>query len=231
MRVEIIWRCSLVMTVAMLSLVSCSSNDGEQEKPFTVCPVEQTKFFVCEASGETRGATAVIDTFFTEDDIEWFNVSTREIRFKKQDEQLFKKLMKNYHKEGLEFRLGENFSFEGEFAGDYPACLDGGPALTTIEAMVPTRIIRVSGEQLVKRFSQDKKSMDLRCLIAEHLLSQARVRYTDLHRATPLERYELLLRRCPGIARHLPLNAIASFLCVTPQQLSRIRKAVTFSEK
>ena len=30
------------------------------------------------------------------------------------------------------------FSFEGEFAGDYPACLDGGPALTTIEAMVPT---------------------------------------------------------------------------------------------
>ena len=66
------------------------------------------------------------------------------------------------------------FSFEGEFAGDYPACLDGGPALTTNEAMVPTRIIRVSGEQLVKRFSQDKKSMDLRCLIAEHLLSQAR---------------------------------------------------------
>ena len=100
------------------------------------------------------------------------------------------------------------FSFEGEFAGDYPACLDGGPALTTIEAMVPTRIIRVSGEQLVKRFSQDKKSMDLCCLIAEHLLS-----------------------RCPGIARHLPLNAIASFLCVTPQQLSRIRKAVTLSEK
>ena len=123
------------------------------------------------------------------------------------------------------------FSFEGEFAGDYPACLSGGPALTTIEAMVPTRIIRVSGEQLVKRFSQDKKSMDLRCLVAEHLLSQARARYTDLHRATPLERYELLLRRCPGIARHLPLNAIASFLCVTPQQLSRIRKAVTFSEK
>ena len=120
------------------------------------------------------------------------------------------------------------FSFEGEFAGDYPACLDGGPALTTIEAMVPTRIIRVSGEQLVKRFSQDKKSMDLRCLIAEHLLSQARARYTDLHRATPLERYELLLRRCPGIARHLPLNAIASFLCITPQQLSRIRKGVTF---
>ena len=215
----------------MLSLVSCSSNDGEQEKPFTVCPVGQTKFFVCEASGETRGATAVIDTLFTEDDIEWFNVSTREIRFKKQDEQLFKKLMKNYHKEGLEFRLGENFLFEGEFAGDYPACLDGRPAQTTIEAMVPTRILRVSGEQLMDFFRQDAEKMELRSVIAEHLLSQARACYLDLHRSTARERYELLLQRCPGIVEHLSLQDLASFLCVTPQQLSRIRKAVTFSEK
>ena len=92
------------MMLAPFSLASCSSYDSEQDKPFTVCPEEQIKFFACETSGETRGATATIDTLFTEDDIEWFNVSTREIRFKKQDEQLFNKLMKNYHKEGLEFR-------------------------------------------------------------------------------------------------------------------------------
>ena len=45
----------------------------------------------------------------------------------------------------VEYRKGEQLEREGD------------PALTTIEAMVPTRIIRVSGEQLVKRFSQDKK--------------------------------------------------------------------------
>ncbi len=121
------------------------------------------------------------------------------------------------------------FSFEGEFVGDYPCCLDGCPSQTTIEAMLPSRVLRITGEQLMRLFRQNMEMMELRAVIAEHLLSQARARYTDLHRATPLERYELLLRRCPGIARHLPLNAIASFLCVTPQQLSRIRKAVTFS--
>ena len=109
-----------VMAAAMLSLTSCSSNENEQEKPFTTDPVEHTKFFVCETSGETRGATALIDTLFTEDDIEWFNVSTREIKFKKQDEQLFNKLMKNYHKEGLEFRLGESLLFEvSRFVSDF----------------------------------------------------------------------------------------------------------------
>lgn len=105
-----LWRNIFVMAAA-ISLTSCSSNDNEQEKPFTTDPVEQTKFFVCETSGETRSVVA-IDTLFTEDDIEWFNVSTREIRFKKQDEQLYNKLMKNYHKEGLEFRLVENLLFE-----------------------------------------------------------------------------------------------------------------------
>ena len=94
------------MMLAAFSLASCSSNDSEQDKPFTVCPEELVKFFACETSGETRGETATIDTLFTEDDIEWFNVSTREIRFKKQGEQLYMKLKKNYHKEGLEFRLG-----------------------------------------------------------------------------------------------------------------------------
>ena len=119
------------------------------------------------------------------------------------------------------------FSFEGEFAGDYPACLDGGPALTTIEAMVPTRIIRVSGEQLVKRFSQDKKSMDLRCLVAEHLLSQARA-CSAAAQASPT-----ISPRMPSPRSCVPLVASgkAERLCITPQQLSRIRKAVTFSEK
>ena len=120
------------------------------------------------------------------------------------------------------------FSFEGEFAGDYPACLDGRPAQTTIEAMVPTRVLRVSGEQLMDFFRQDAEKMELRSVIAEHLLSQARACYLDLHRATARERYELLLQRCPGIVEHLALQDLASFLCITPQMLSRIRKEISF---
>ena len=109
----------LMMAVAVLFLASCSSNDNEQEKPFTVCPPEeQVRFFACEVNSETRGTA--VDTIFTEDDIEWFNVNTREIRFKVMDEQLFKKLMENYHKSNLEFHLGENVLFEvSRFVSDF----------------------------------------------------------------------------------------------------------------
>ena len=120
------------------------------------------------------------------------------------------------------------FSFAGEFVGEYPACLDGSPSQTTIEAMLPSRVLRVSGEQLMNLFRQNIEMMELRSIIGEHLLSQARARYLDFHRATARERYELLLHRCPGIVEHLPLNAISSFLCITPQMLSKIRKDITF---
>ena len=123
------------------------------------------------------------------------------------------------------------FSFEGEYVGDYPCCLGGRPALTTIEAMLPSRVLRVTGEQMLQMFRQNMDNMELRSIIAEHLLSQARRSYLDLHRATARERYELLLRRCPGIVEHLSLNAISSFLSITPQMLSKIRKDITFEAK
>ena len=121
------------------------------------------------------------------------------------------------------------FSFEGEYVGDYPSCLDGSPAQTTIEAMLPSRVLRVTGEQMLTLFRQNMDTMELRSIIAEHLLSQARRSYLDLHRSSARERYEMFLHRCPGIVEHLSLNAISSFLSITPQMLSKIRKDITFN--
>ena len=53
------------------------------------------------------------------------------------------------------------FSFEGEFAGDYPACLSGHPAQTTIVAMMPSRVLRVTGEQMKQYFDQSKETMEM----------------------------------------------------------------------
>ena len=55
----------MLMMLAAFSLVSCSS-DNEQEKPYTTDPVE--------------------NAVFTESDIEWFNPTTREVKFYAQEE-------------------------------------------------------------------------------------------------------------------------------------------------
>ena len=94
--------------------------------------------------------------------------------------------------------------------------------------MISSRIFRVSGEQLLQWFRENGETMKLRAVVAEHLLFQARRSYLDFHRTTTLECYELFLSRSPGIVQHLPLVAIASFLSITPQMLSKIRKDITF---
>ena len=123
------------------------------------------------------------------------------------------------------------FSFEGEFVTDYPNCLDGRPAQTTIKAMMPSRLLRVSGEQLMDFFRQDAEKMELRSICAEHVLRQRNQCYIDLHRATARERYELLLQRCPGIIEFLDLQDIASFLNVHPNTVSKIRLDITFGDR
>ena len=123
------------------------------------------------------------------------------------------------------------FSFQGEFVVDYPTFLDGRPSQTTIEAMMPSRVIRVTGQQLEQFFDQSKETMKLRAIIAEHILFQFRSRYLDLHCTTARERYEMLMQRCPGIVDHLALQDIASFLNVTPQTISKIRKEITFDSR
>lgn len=122
------------------------------------------------------------------------------------------------------------FSFSDEYAGDYPACLYGRPSQTTIEAMMDSRIHRVSGERLMAWFNKSMELMKLHSLISDHLLVQARARYLDFFRATPRKRYELLMRRCPGIVQHLTLQDIASFLNVTPKTISMIRRDITFGQ-
>lgn len=123
------------------------------------------------------------------------------------------------------------FSFEDEFMGDYPNLLDGSEAQFTIEAVVDSRAVRISGEQLEKFFGQNKEAERLGRRLDRHLLKQFQARYLDFHRATALERYKLLLQRCPGIIHDLSLQDIASFLNISPGYLSTIRKEITFSDK
>ena len=123
------------------------------------------------------------------------------------------------------------FSFESEFVCDYPTFLYGRPSQATIEAMVPSRVLRVTGQQLELFFNQNMETMKLRAMIGEHILSQFRSRYLDLHCSTPRERYEMLLQRCPGIMEFLDLQDIASFLNVHPNTVSKIRRDITFGDR
>ena len=102
--------------------------------------------------------------------------------------------------------------------------------------MMPSPVLRVTGEQMRQYFDQSKETTELRAVIAEHLLDQHRARYIDLHRTTARERYDLLMQRCPGIVGLPDLKDIASFLRSTSgrfalQRTSPPRPSARFAKK
>ena len=68
---------------------------------------EQAKLIICVTNNDE---TSPIDTLYTEDEILWFNDSTREIKFKYSDQEVRNKLWSK--RKYLEFRLGENVLFK-----------------------------------------------------------------------------------------------------------------------
>ena len=99
----------MAIAIASMTMTACSSGDIETEKPFTTCPASETTLYACgiNQSG-TRSMTDVDNIIFTEDDIEWFNITTREIKFKDTEEPLYKRL-EPYRE--IKFYLGDNALF------------------------------------------------------------------------------------------------------------------------
>jgi CRP-like cAMP-binding protein len=61
-------------------------------------------------------------------------------------------------------------------------------------------------------------------LLVSYGLTMIQQRFDDLHFATAHERYEKLMHTNPGLLQRTPLGHIASYLGITQETLSRIRK-------
>ena len=100
---------SSLIFMACVVLSACSMDGYEPEKPFTTCPTSPPALVACGInSTRASGASGVESILFTETDIEWFDVNTREIKFKDVDEPLYKRL-EPYRE--IKFYLGDNALF------------------------------------------------------------------------------------------------------------------------
>ena len=108
----------MAIAIASIMMTACSSDDNETVKPLTTDLVETPTLYVSGISqSETRSGTEVQNILFTENDIEWLDINTREIKFKDIDEPLYKRLQP-FHE--IEFHLGDNALFVvSSFVGNW----------------------------------------------------------------------------------------------------------------
>jgi len=113
------------------------------------------------------------------------------------------------------------YTFSNDYVSDYPALQTGSLTMFAAQAICDTEIYVISNIQLNTFF---RKNKDLRARIAEVFLADIYAKLIMMHSESPEERYKRLINKYPHILNQVALKEIASYINVTPETLSRIRR-------
>jgi len=119
------------------------------------------------------------------------------------------------------------FPIEGFFATDYSSFINRTPSPDTIEALEDCEVLLLSRDDMHKAYSKYHVWERFGRLMAEYLYIKLEKTINSFQFMTPEERYLNLMAENPGIYERAPQVHIASFLGITPESLSRIRKRIS----
>jgi CRP-like cAMP-binding protein len=119
-----------------------------------------------------------------------------------------------------------NFCFDKEFTCAYDSFLTQQPSEYELQALTETIVWRISHSNLQKVYAQTNIGNHLGRVAAEKLFLTKSQRELSLLKYTARERYLQLFSQQPNILKYIPQKHIASYLGITPQALSRIRRQI-----
>jgi CRP-like cAMP-binding protein len=112
------------------------------------------------------------------------------------------------------------------FISSFTSFLTNTPANENISALEDCVLRVISKKDLEELCERVPKIQIFRRIIAENLFITMEKRIFMLQSQSAHERYENMLKNNPDIILSVPLQYTASFLGITPQHLSRLRKEI-----
>lgn len=113
---------------------------------------------------------------------------------------------------------------DNNFISSFTSFLTRTPSFENIMAIENTALLIASRDEIEKLSADVPKIQILRRVIAENLFITMENRVSMLQSQSAHERYMKMMQEDPDILLHVPLQYTASFLGITPQHLSRLRK-------
>ena len=120
------------------------------------------------------------------------------------------------------------FAFEGWWIGDQFSFLTGEPSEYNIEAMEDSELLLLTKQAEEQMLEKIPKLERFFRILLQNSLIVTQKRLAGSLSQTAEERYNELIKDCPGtLPQRIPQHMLASFLGITPETLSRIRKQMT----
>lgn len=116
------------------------------------------------------------------------------------------------------------FAFEDWWTGDMYSFLSGQPALYHVEAMEDAELLTIEKNQLEQLYIDIPKFERFFRILLQNAYIAAQRRISENMSLSAEERYLAFLNRYPHFEQRLSLKQIASYLGITPESLSRIRR-------
>ena len=170
---------------------------------------------------------------------EWRDFSSRwKARFIAKNDYLIKKgmiekyfyfvnrgVLRAFHiKDGEEICIG--FTYDDDFAGGYDSFLTCEPTQFYIQALVDSELYAISREDLYLMYDRYKNVERWGRLFNEKLLLGKGLREVAILSYSAEERYRRLMTQSPHCLQLIPQKYLASYLAMTPETFSRLRKKV-----
>jgi len=119
------------------------------------------------------------------------------------------------------------FSFKEQFISAYDSFLTRKPSLYELETLTNTTILSITYDDLQEVYKTTQIGNLIGRLTAERLFLIKSKREQTLLNYTAEQRYLDVFKDRPEVIREIPLKYISSYIGVTPQALSRIRKRIS----
>lgn len=126
---------------------------------------------------------------------------------------------------GVEVSVG--FSYDGDFSGAYDSFLDQKPSDWNIQAISEVGLLRIGFHDLMEMFDRYKSFERWgRIFNAQALIGMGR-RQVEVRSFSAEERFDRLFSQSSHIFQLVPQKYLASYLGMTPETFSRMRKQKT----
>lgn len=117
------------------------------------------------------------------------------------------------------------FGYPGNFFGTLDAFLSGLPTKFGIKAIKRSRVKVLGKERFMLFLREDAEHLQLWQNMLMGIILDQGERELDLLTSTPHERYQRVLQRSPQLFQLVPGRYIASYLRMTPETFTRIKKS------